>query len=176
MDISSRARSLRVLTGSRSAPEGRESEEADVPRAEQTLTINRPVGEVFDFIADGENNAKWRSGVLLARQTTPGPVGPGTVVKQEHKGPFGRRIAADYEITEYERGARLAFRVIAGPARPEGRYSFDEVEGATRVRFELRWEPKGWARHPLVHGRAPDEGRSWAPERPQGPPRVARLI
>jgi uncharacterized protein YndB with AHSA1/START domain len=116
-----------------------------VPRAEQTLTINRPVGQVFDFIADGENNAKWRSGVVLARQTTPGPVGQGTVVKQEHKGPFGRRIAADYEITEYEPGTHLAFRVIAGPARPQGRYTFDEVDGATRLRFELSWGRRGGA-------------------------------
>lgn len=40
------------------APRRRVLEEADVPRAEQTVTINRPVGEAFDFIADGENNAK----------------------------------------------------------------------------------------------------------------------
>jgi uncharacterized membrane protein len=115
-----------------------------MPRAEETVTIAKPVGEVFGFIADGENNAKWRSGVVLVRQTTPGSVGRGTVFKQEHEGPLGRRIAADYEITDYEPGVRLAFRVVAGPARPEGRYTFDKVGGSTRVRFELSWQPRGW--------------------------------
>ena len=48
------------------------------------------------------------------------PNAVGATYRQGAKGPFGRRIAADYEVTECETRSRLAFRVIPGPARPEG--------------------------------------------------------
>ncbi|HEY6043175.1 MAG TPA: SRPBCC family protein, partial [Anaerolineae bacterium] len=32
--------------------------------AENKITINRPVNEVFAFVLDGDNNSKWRPGVL----------------------------------------------------------------------------------------------------------------
>ncbi len=130
-----------------------------MPQAEETVTIARPAGEVFVFIADGANNPKWRSGELKVTQATPGTIGVGTVFKQQLDGPMGRRIAADYEITEYEPGTRLSFRVVAGPARPEGRYSFESLGDSTRVRFELSWQPKGFRRllSPMVGCQMPIE-------------------
>ena len=69
--------------------------------------------------------------------------GVGAVYRQGVKGPFGRRVAADYEITGYEPERLLAFRAIAGPVRPEGRYEFSGEDGGTRVRFSLRCELSG---------------------------------
>jgi uncharacterized protein YndB with AHSA1/START domain len=130
-----------------------------MPRASETVTIARPAAEVFAFIADGANNPKWRSDRLQVKQITPGPIGVGTVFEQKQDGPMGRRIAADYEITEYEPSARLSFRVAAGPARPEGHYTFESVGGSTRVQFELSWAPAGFARllAPMVARQMPIE-------------------
>ena len=64
--------------------------------------------------------------------------------KQGVKGPGGRRIDADYEITTYEPGRRLAFRATAGPVRPTGAYAFDEVDGRTRLTFSLQAELSGF--------------------------------
>jgi uncharacterized membrane protein len=130
-----------------------------MPRAEETVTINRPAGEVFAFIADGANNTRWRPSLLHVEQSTPGPIGVGTVFKQEENGPGGRPIATDYEITAYEPSSRLSFRVVAGPARPEGRYTFEDLDGSTRVRFELVWEPKGLSKllSPMVGRQMPRE-------------------
>jgi len=60
--------------------------------------------------------------------------GAGSVYRQGVKGPGGRRIAADYELTTYEPNRRLAFRTIAGPVRPTGEFRFDEVDGGTRLK------------------------------------------
>jgi uncharacterized membrane protein len=60
------------------------------------------------------------------------------VYKQGVKGPGGRRIDADYRITEYEPGRRLSFEAIAGPVRPTGTYLFEEAGGGTRLMFSLR--------------------------------------
>ena len=35
-----------------------------MPSATNTITINRPIGDVFAFIHDGTNATKWRPGVL----------------------------------------------------------------------------------------------------------------
>jgi uncharacterized membrane protein len=69
----------------------------------------------------------------------------GTIYEQGVKGPFGRRVPADYEITSYEPGRRLAFRAIAGPVRPEGSYELEPTDRGTRVTFSLRCSPSGFA-------------------------------
>jgi uncharacterized protein YndB with AHSA1/START domain len=107
-----------------------------MPEAANEVVINRPIGEVFAFLADAENDLRWRDGVLdIARE--PGTSGVGARYKQGVKGPGGRRVAADVEITEYQPDTLIAFRGIAGPVRPEGRYTLSPADGGTRVRFEL---------------------------------------
>jgi uncharacterized protein YndB with AHSA1/START domain len=115
-----------------------------MPRAEAQVTIARPAADVFDFLADGANNLSWRPGVLDIQHVS--GEGLGAVWRQGVRGPGGSRIAADYQITEFDRPVRFAFRAIAGPARPEGRYELRAAEGATVVSFALWWEPTGLAK------------------------------
>ena len=115
-----------------------------MPEATNTIEIHRPPAEVFAFLADGSNDRLWRSGVLDVRLRS--GHGAGAVYEQGVKGPFGRRVAADYEVTRYEPDRRLAFRAIAGPVRPEGSYELEPVDGGTRVTFSLRCSPRGLAR------------------------------
>jgi hypothetical protein len=59
------------------------------------------------------------------------------------EGPGGRGIAADIEVTAYERPTRYAFQVVAGPARPRGEFQFAPSSGGTEVRFSLSAEIGG---------------------------------
>jgi uncharacterized protein YndB with AHSA1/START domain len=107
-----------------------------MPSAQHGVTINRPVEEVFAFVADGEQCRQWRSGVLdIKRLNGDGSVG--TTYAQVVKGPMGRRIAADYMVTTYLPNERLEFQTVAGPARPHGRYDFEQADGGTRLTFSL---------------------------------------
>ncbi len=112
-----------------------------MPQAKHSVTIRRPVEAVFAFVADGETCPQWRSGVLDIKRVSGD--GVGTRYAQGVKGPMGRRIAADYEITVFEPNRRLDFQAIAGPARPHGRYDFEDVDGATRLTFALDAELSG---------------------------------
>lgn len=113
-----------------------------MPKAEHSVVIQRPVPEVFAYVADGAKNPNWRPSVTDI-QLTGGSVGTvGARYTQGMKGPGGR-IAANYELTEVVPDRRIAFRVVAGPARPEGRYEFEPAGDGTRVTFTLDWEPKG---------------------------------
>jgi uncharacterized protein YndB with AHSA1/START domain len=113
--------------------------------AEATVTINQPVEEVFDFLADGTTNKQWRSGVLdIAKASGDGA---GAIYRQTMKGPGGRKIQGDYRVTRLERPTRLAFEVIAGPARPTGSYELRaESPTSTSVTFTLDLEPRGLAK------------------------------
>jgi uncharacterized membrane protein len=121
-----------------------------MPSAQHLVSIRRPVSEVFAFVADGENAMRWRPGVLdVSHQSGEGL---GAIYRQGVKGPGGRRIAADYEITAFEPDRRIAFRAIAGPVRPTGEYRFSaEGDGAT-VSLALDATLTGWKR--LLMGRA----------------------
>jgi uncharacterized membrane protein len=115
-----------------------------MPEASNSVVIHRPAADVFAFLADGENNPRWRSGVIDIRRKAGD--GQGAVYEQGVKGPFGRRVAADYEVTDFEPSRRLAFRAIAGPVRPEGSYELEDADGGTRVTFTLRFTPHGFSR------------------------------
>ena len=112
-----------------------------MPHAEHTVTIGRPVEEVFAFVADGENCPKWRPGVLDIQRVS--GQGLGETYRQGVRGPGGRRIAADYRVTVYEPGRRLAFETTAGPVRPRGEYRFEQSDGGTRLTFALDAELSG---------------------------------
>jgi uncharacterized protein YndB with AHSA1/START domain len=112
--------------------------------ATHSTTIPETPDAVFAFVADGETAPRWRSGVLDITRVS--GTGAGTVYKQGTKGPGGRRVDADYEVTTYEPPRRLAFRVIAGPVRPVGEYVFEAVPEGTRLTFSLSAELGGLKR------------------------------
>jgi uncharacterized protein YndB with AHSA1/START domain len=86
--------------------------------AEATVTINQPVEEVFDFLADGTTNTQWRSGVIDITKASGD--GAGATYRQTLKGPGGRKIQGDYRVTGFDRPTRLAFEVIAGQGAGHG--------------------------------------------------------
>ena len=114
--------------------------------AENSLTSARPSATIVAFLLDGASNPLWRPAVLSISKEPGSPLGVGAVYRQQLKGPGGRPIAGDYEITEYQPNETLAFRVIAGPARPTGIYHLSETGGHTVVRFTLDLRPTGVAR------------------------------
>jgi uncharacterized protein YndB with AHSA1/START domain len=120
-----------------------------MPDATHTVVIAAPIDDVFAFVADGTNNPRWRPGVM---DITPPPEGPaeGAVYGQGLRGPKGRRFDGDYRITEFQPPSRLAFEVVAGPARPTGVFELSEpVPGATTVHFVLDLQARGLMKLPM---------------------------
>jgi len=114
-----------------------------MPHAEHIVTIDRPVADVFSYLADGTHNREWRSGVLEIERTSSAD-GEGATYRQVLAGPGGRRIDGDYRVTMYDPPSRLEFSVIAGPARPEGVFDLTALaDNSTRVRFALDLKPSG---------------------------------
>jgi uncharacterized protein YndB with AHSA1/START domain len=112
-----------------------------MPQAERTVTIQKPVATVFAFVANHDNDTQWRPGVVEMRKSSGEDVGERWY--QRVKGPGGRQVPADIEVTQLEPNHVLAFRTVEGPVRPEGRYELADENGATRFTFSLNAELKG---------------------------------
>ncbi len=117
-----------------------------MPHAEESITINRPIGDVFNFVLDGTNNPLWRPAVIDIQRVPGKPSNVGAIFKQGLKGPGGRRIDGDYEIVECQPNELIKFQVISGPARPTGTFRFEAVGNSTRVTFTLHLDAKGLTR------------------------------
>ena len=109
---------------------------------EREIVINRPVEEVFDFMADGRNEPQYNPHMLRAEQMSAGPVGRGTQFRTEVTN-NGRFMEMIYEFTAYERPQRLAGRTIKGPIDVQSTETFDSVPGGTHFRWIWELEARG---------------------------------
>jgi uncharacterized membrane protein len=112
-----------------------------MPSAENSVVIKRPRSEVFAYVADHENDATWRPGVVDIKRAS--GEGQGAVYTQGVQGPMGKRIDADFEVTAYQPDTLIAFRTLGGPVQPEGSYRFEDVDDGTRVTFSLNANLRG---------------------------------
>jgi carbon monoxide dehydrogenase subunit G len=66
-----------------------------------TVVIDRPIEEVFTFLANGENDPKFSPRVLEIAKTTDGPPGVGTVYASTVKD-AGMKTKREFRLTEFE--------------------------------------------------------------------------
>jgi uncharacterized protein YndB with AHSA1/START domain len=70
-------------------------------RFEATTVVDRPIEEVFAFLADGENDKKFSARVLEIAKATDGPPGVGTVYKSTVKD-AGMKTKREFELTAFD--------------------------------------------------------------------------
>src|SRR3954463_6857759 len=100
---------------------------------EATTEIDRPIEEVFAFLADGENDPKFSPRVQRIAKGTDGPTGVGTVYASTVKD-AGMTTKREFRITEFEtpgkiRWAETSKNLVTGR---EGGYDLSSTgEGTT---------------------------------------------
>lgn len=118
---------------------------------ETSVLINRPVEEVFAFVADYDTHVQWQSGVLEAEITSEGPPEVGSQYKYVMQ-LVGRRLDTAGEITVFEPPKRQGWKATSGPFPMEGEFSFDGADGGTNVTLHVEAEAGGFFKlaEPLV--------------------------
>lgn len=103
-------------------------------RFEGTAVVDRPIEEVFAFLADGTNDPKFSPRVLEIAKTTDGPSGVGTIYKSTVKD-AGVKTNREFEITEFESPTRIrwAERSKNQITATEGGYDLAPEGNGTRV-------------------------------------------
>ena len=115
-----------------------------MPTIEREIVINRPIEEVFDFVADGRNEPHYNPDSLHTEQTWGEGIGSGTRFRSEGK-MMGRRLEVVYEVGTYERPTQLSLHLIKPPPGMDlrGVQTFEVVAGGTRTRWSYELEPRG---------------------------------
>ncbi len=106
------------------------------------IVIERPVEEVFDFVADERNEPRYNKAMLRAEKVSDGPIGRGTRFRAEMAS-MGRRTEMTTEFTGYEPPHRLASSTHMSTMDIHGALTFDPVDGGTRMRWSWDLKPRG---------------------------------
>lgn len=103
---------------------------------EGTTEIDRPIAEVFAFLANGENDPKFSPRVQHIEKTTDGPTAVGTVYASTVKD-AGLKTKREFKITEFEAPTRIRWTEISKNVvtASEGGYDLEPISDTkTRLR------------------------------------------
>ena len=98
----------------------------------RSIEINRPIGEVWEFVHDLAKAGLWQTTLVESEQLTDGPMRVGTQARQVRHF-LGLRIPMEWEVTEYEPSTRSAIRSISGPVPLSGSYALEPQNGGTKL-------------------------------------------
>jgi uncharacterized protein YndB with AHSA1/START domain len=110
---------------------------------ENTITIEQPVEEVFEYISTPENDPTWVSVSIRNQRTSPGPMRVGMTIEEDVK-IFGRTSRDTWEVTEYEPPTLIAYRATSGLlCGGVVRLRCEPVKGGTRLTHAVEYEVRG---------------------------------
>ena len=102
-------------------------------RIEHSISVNRPRGEVFDFLTDVENLPKWQANLVQSVPISDGAVRAGFQF-EETINVMMRKIRAVCTVTEIKPHERFAFEMRSdGPLDCDARFELQPVTGGTRL-------------------------------------------
>ena len=111
-------------------------------KVEKSVVINKPVAEVFAFVSNNDNTAKWQGGVEAVIQE-----GPPNVVGSKYtevRKFMGQEMKSTLEVTAFEQDAKWAAKVVKGPVPFEVTATFEASGGGTKMTTRVEGEPKGF--------------------------------
>jgi hypothetical protein len=110
---------------------------------EKSIFINRPQQELFDFVSNPANDAKWRPNAVSAEWISEGPVGVGSTQRSVGK-LLGREIKSTSEVTVWNPPNGYAWKSINGPMPYELSCKFSPKDNGTQLIFSGQAEIGGF--------------------------------
>jgi carbon monoxide dehydrogenase subunit G len=129
-----------------------------------SAVVERPINEVFAFLADGTNDPKFSPRVQEIKKTTDGPVGVGTVFESKVKD-AGMTTSRKFELTTFDAPTKIRWteRSKNMVTVPDGGYDLEQVSDAeTKVTIHNTFEGHGFGK--LIVGFALKAAIKDAPE------------
>jgi carbon monoxide dehydrogenase subunit G len=110
---------------------------------EKSIFISRKQQEVFDFVTDPANDAKWRNSSVSAEWTSEGLVGVGSTQRSVDKF-MGRNLESTSEVTFWDPPNQYGWKSVSSPVPYELSIKFDPQENGTRVTLNGQAELGGF--------------------------------
>jgi Polyketide cyclase / dehydrase and lipid transport len=106
------------------------------------IVIERPIDEVFDFVADERNEPEYNPQMTLAEMVTQGPIGVGSKFHCVMTGAGATDVAV--EFTEFVRPRRLGSTSHISNMDINGTLLFEPQGQSTVLRWLWNIEPRGF--------------------------------
>ena len=107
----------------------------------ESVVINRPISDVFDYSVDSAKTAMWMDDI--AEHTHNGAMEVGSTGRRIVKF-MGLKLGGNYEITAFNRPDKYCFKAISGPLHADVCQSYEEVDGSTRFTYKVDLEGSGF--------------------------------
>jgi uncharacterized protein YndB with AHSA1/START domain len=101
---------------------------------EHVVVINRPVEDVFAFVADQANEPRWHKDVLEAHPQRPVELGASVTWLVRFMG----KNTYVVEVTAFEPLRRIELTTTQGPLKPTLTHTFEPTNGATRYQRRVQ--------------------------------------
>jgi uncharacterized protein YndB with AHSA1/START domain len=108
-----------------------------------TVTIARPVEDVFAVLSDVTKVPAWSSNTIEETLLTPGPLRKGSRRRAVIKGFAGRTMQNEAEMVEFEPNRRMVVKVLDAPVPADIVIEFTPVEGGMRLDWTGIVSPTG---------------------------------
>ena len=106
----------------------------------RSVVVAQPAGEVFAWIADQENEPRWRLEVLSSEHAGGPRWGRGARYRQRVR-PLARSFDTTVEVVGFELGRWLAFQERGRPSLVRWLYSVEPVAGGARITCAAMVDP-----------------------------------
>jgi hypothetical protein len=111
-----------------------------------SAVIDRPIEDVFAFLADGTNDPKFSPRVQEIQKTTDGPIAVGTVFESKVRD-AGMTTSRKFELTAFEAPTKIRWteRSKNAVTVPDGGYDLEKItDTQTRVTIHNTLEGHGF--------------------------------
>ena len=108
-------------------------------RIEHSIVIDRPLDDVFAYLAAPWNMPEWQEAVLEAKPIGDQPIGPDTRVRVRRRF-MGQIVTLVLETTEFRPNERFSFASESGPIALSGTVAVEPHERGTSVVFTVSGE------------------------------------
>jgi uncharacterized protein YndB with AHSA1/START domain len=121
-------------------------------RIEQTFTVAASPEDVFDFMTDPENLAKWQTSKTRVEPLSDGAPRQGYRVREWTKPPRAKEFEQVVEFAVFDRPNRLNVHIVEGPYPVDGTWVLAATENGTTVEFTAKGSLRGLLRlaEPIV--------------------------
>ena len=124
--------------------DGRDTGGVDVD-VEVSALIPSPVEHVSAYAGDPGNAPEWYANIRSVTWRTRPPVAVGS--RMDFVATFlGRKLAYTYEVVELDPARRLVMRTTDGPFPMQTTYTWEAVDGGTRMTLRNTGTPSGFSK------------------------------
>jgi uncharacterized membrane protein len=110
---------------------------------QSSVTIQRPIEDVFAAAIDVSNHNQWREGLIQASITSQGPVNVNSTYVYNLR-TMGQNIETTSEVVSFSPPFEYAWKATSGPFPLEGKVICETVPEGTRLTEILAAEPGGF--------------------------------